>query len=202
MSRAAFLGLGLLGAGLVATLALEMETADPPETSPVARTLAPPVAVHGGGEKPQRVDGWVAIVLARPLLSPTRRPALEAAATSLAEPAQSGLPRLSGTMVSPGGRSAIFASPEGGRAVVVAEDGQIGRWTIHSIEAGQVTIDGPDGSRTLKPMFEHGAEPSKSPAPGNDRSGNDRSGNDKRPSQPLATASGTADRGSRIQRAQ
>ena len=64
-----------------------------------------------------------------------------------------GLPRLTGIMIGPFGRSAIFAS-DGGKPIVVAEGGHIGRWIVRLIKVGEVQVVGPDGARSLRPSFQ------------------------------------------------
>ncbi len=99
----------------------------------------------------QHVDAWAAEILARPLFAHNRRPPDQAVATQAATVA---LPRLTGVAVSPIGRSAIFAGGEGGKPVVVSLGGKIGRYTVSAIEPGAVTVNGPDGARTLTPSFD------------------------------------------------
>lgn len=99
----------------------------------------------------QHVDAWAAEILARPLFAHNRRPPDQAVATQAAAVA---LPRLTGVAVSPIGRSAIFAGGEGGKPVVVSLGGKIGRYTVSAIKPGAVTVNGPDGARTLTPSFD------------------------------------------------
>ncbi len=69
----------------------------------------------------------------------------------------SGLPRLTGTLVGPSERSAIFAAA-GRDPIVVHEGGRIDAYTVTSIEAGQVRLRGPDGMRILHPTFQSGVD--------------------------------------------
>ena len=93
--------------------------------------------------EPDPGPGWQATLLQRPLFSPSRRPPPGAGAAGV-----SGLPRLAGVLVAPGDRHAIFAG-----GIVVAEGGSVGRYTVQAIDAGQVTLRGPEGTQVLRPAF-------------------------------------------------
>ncbi|MBV8521959.1 MAG: hypothetical protein JOY71_07520 [Acetobacteraceae bacterium] len=118
-----------------------------PASAPAARPAlqavnSPPTpAVDVAG----RTQAWVSTVLARPLFSPDRRPA--------AGPAQAtgSLPRLTGTVVGPFGRAAIFAGDP--KAVAVAEGGRIQSYSVRSIGANEVEVIGPEGVQILRPSF-------------------------------------------------
>jgi hypothetical protein len=95
--------------------------------------------------------------LARPLFNPDRRPA----APSLADvptPPPNRLPRLTGTLVSPRGKHAVFAV--GDKPAVMGEGSRIDAWTVQEISAGKVTLTGPDGLRVLRVGFAMG-EPTR-----------------------------------------
>lgn len=139
--------LGLAGV-LLAVIGLELLVpwAGPDGAArPIAPNTAAPVASADGAV--DEAAGWAAISLARPLFSPNRRPA--ALATGPAD----GTPRLSGILVTPAGRRAIFAGADG-KPVVVGEGAAVGRYQVGSIAAGQVVLLGADGSRTLRPSFD------------------------------------------------
>jgi hypothetical protein len=114
---------------------------------PRAVAAAPPAAL------PDHTDEWVTTVLARPLFSPDRRPPSEAATVAAGSQTPEGLPRLTGVIVSPSGRSAIFAN-EGGKPVVVTEGGRVNAWIVRAIDIGTVRVSGPGGARDLHPSFE------------------------------------------------
>jgi hypothetical protein len=143
-------GLLLVCTGLAGVIALEIsgapsEDVAPPQTrtgTTIARTPQPTT---------NRTRDWVATVLARPLFSPDRRPAADAA--SVAGSSLPGLPRLAGILVGPFGRSAIFAA-DGSKPIVVQEGGRVGAYTVRSIEMTQVRIVGPDGAQVLNPSFD------------------------------------------------
>ena len=83
----------------------------------------------------------VATALARPLLTPARKPAVAAEIPGIPE---GDVPRLSGIIFSPDLRRAIFES-EGGKPLSLAEGDQVGAYTVHQIEATRVILAGPSG---------------------------------------------------------
>jgi hypothetical protein len=108
----------------------------------------------------------VATILTRPLLSPDRRPPRGAVAAVPGERPADALPRLSGVLVGPFGRSAIFAT-DGARPIVVGEGGRVDAWTVRRIEVEGVEVAGPGGVRTVHPSFPpSGGEPNRPAAPG------------------------------------
>jgi hypothetical protein len=110
--------------------------------------MAPHAAPHAHADD---VQAWVGPILARPLFSPDRRPAADMATTAVAGVAS--LPRLTGILVGPFGRSAIFAS-KGSKPIVLGEGGRIDTYTVRSIDAAQVRLDGPNGVQRLRPVFD------------------------------------------------
>lgn len=86
----------------------------------------------------------VATLLARPLFTPSRRPAPPPAAA--APPA---LQRLTGIIVGPFGKRALFASNGAGKTLAVDEGGAVGPWTVQAITSRTVTLTGPGGRREL-----------------------------------------------------
>src|SRR5919202_1181988 len=70
----------------------------------------------------------VATELARPLFSPKRRPGSIAANDTAKD-----LTRLTGVLVSPAGKNAIFAGSAGGKPIVIGEGERIGGYVISSI---------------------------------------------------------------------
>jgi hypothetical protein len=136
---------------LAVTLAWELgafSTAQPIAVPRPRSVAAAPVAAL-----PDHTDEWVAAILARPLFSPDRRPPSEAAVAAAGSQTSEGLPRLTGVIVSPAGRSAIFAN-EGGRPLVVTEGGRVNAWMVRAIDIGTVQVSGPGGARDLHPSFE------------------------------------------------
>jgi hypothetical protein len=152
MTRVAGL-LGISGA-LAAIIAWEIAGAPQADIKPPPQR---PIAAVSQAPTPDadRTREWIATVLARPLFSPDRRPAADTA--SVAGTALPGLPRLTGILVGPFGRNAIFAA-NGRRPIVVQEGARIDAYTVRSIEAAQVRIVGPEGMRVLYPTFEAGSD--------------------------------------------
>ena len=157
MSRPAFGLLLTAAAALAGVIMLEIAgrsgnddaviSNSPRLPAPAPRSAAAPAA--------RQAASWAEAALARPLFSPTRRPAPRAETPVPA--AQAGLPRVAGILVSPGGRSVIFAAAAGGKPVVAREGGQVGAYQVQRIEAGRVTVVGPDGPRVLVASFDASA---------------------------------------------
>lgn len=149
MRAAATLGIAALAlAGVVG-----LEVAGGPDAVKLPGLLAHPPAMHA--LPPESTEAWRRVLLARPLFSPGRRPPANAGGATLA-----GLPRLTGVLVAPSGRHAIFAG-----GVVLAEGARIGRYRVRRIEAGQVTLSGPDGPHVVRPQFAALATSATAPAP-------------------------------------
>jgi hypothetical protein len=92
---------------------------------------------------------WAAIVLARPLLSASRRPPRVAAG-----PRGDTAPdeaRLAGIMIGRFGRRAIFAPAGGGKPLVLAEGEPVNDSTIRSIQPDQVVLA---SGTVLRPEFD------------------------------------------------
>jgi hypothetical protein len=62
---------------------------------------------------------------------------------------------LTGIMITPDGRRAIFAPAGGGKPAVVAEGGSLGGYVVQTISLGEVVLTGPDGSHSLNPTLDH-----------------------------------------------
>jgi hypothetical protein len=124
----------------------ETEAAAGGEQPSVATPLSP--AQSGPGTRP---DVLVAEILARPLFSSTRRPPPHsdgpAADTGLSDT------RLAGIVTAPGRRFAIFA-PTGAKPVVVSEGDTISGWRVENITPRQVSLSGPEGTKTLQPRID------------------------------------------------
>jgi len=156
----------LAAAALGGTIALELGWRLPdsdlmvPATAPLPAPAAPASKPAADADDAGR---RVAEVLARPLFSPGRRPAAEAAGPAAAAAV---LPRMTGVIVTPTGRRAIFVNGAG-KPTVVTEGERIGAYAVQSIEAGRVTLAGPDGQRVVAPAFDPRPAPrAAGPAPG------------------------------------
>jgi len=153
---------GVLGTGTILAGAIGWELSGSPNmTSPVV--ARPPAAGAPASRMPTERDQtqeWIATVLARPLFSPNRRPPAEHREAS---GGAVGLPRLTGIMVGPFGRSAIFAGEP--RPVVVPEGGRINGYIVTTIDATEVKVAGPEGLLTIHPSFQPAPPRGPSPAP-------------------------------------
>jgi hypothetical protein len=123
----------------------------------------PATADHGAQAALDRRNAWVQTSLARPLFSPNRRPAA-AAAVAAGEAAPS-LPRITGILVNGSSRSVIFAAAAGGRPIIATEGTDVNGFKVQAIEANQVTIAGPDGTRVLHPSFDPSRVIPEAPVP-------------------------------------
>ncbi len=130
----------------------------PPTPTQPAPALRPDAARPAA-----QAAAWAQTALARPLFSPTRRPAPAPAAAAPGAPA--GLPRVTAILVSPGGKSVIFAAGDGGKPVVAGEGSRVGAYQVQSIEVGRVTVLGPGGPQVLGPSFDESPPPKPSGAP-------------------------------------
>jgi hypothetical protein len=153
LEPALLIRIALLGA-LAAALGVEFFSGPaptaPPLPAPAARTGAAPAAAPAA--RTAQVEKDVSTVLARPLFRVDRRPPRVAADGPAAAHGPEALPRLSGIVVSASGGTAIF---EGGSKPVVARVGdRLGAFTVAAINAGSVTLDGPQGAQVMVPRFD------------------------------------------------
>lgn len=144
-------------AGVVAWQISTLSDDAPLPRTPLPQTRAEPGAAPRPAEPPGQAAAWAATLLARPPFSPDRRPPGPGAAAPALPDAP--LPRLTGILVTPEGRSAIFAGQP--QPTVVREGGILGRFSVQRIEPGQVILAGPDGPRILRPAFDAAAPPSQ-----------------------------------------
>lgn len=100
------------------------------------------------------LDKMVATILARPLFSPSRRPAAAALDASAVQ-GRASLPKLSGIIHAPDLRRAIFQSPGSEKPVVtdVGEGQAINDWTVQDIGPESVTLIRDGQTVLLTPTF-------------------------------------------------
>jgi hypothetical protein len=102
----------------------------------------------------QRVEYMARSILARPLFAPSRRPNAAVAATAIAPVGASSLPRLTGVIIAPSARLALFAPVEG--KIMTAMVGTIVEgYEVRSISLDDVILAGPDGEHELRTRFVH-----------------------------------------------
>lgn len=146
-----------------AVLLFEIKTPDRPPVVPSAAVehIDPPPALHqlpiADAAPP------IAAILARPLFSPTRRPP-QSKAGGAADDSGLADSRLAGIIIEPGHRFAIFA-PEGAKLLTVTEGETVSGWRIESITPRDVSLSGPEGTRTLQPKFDPNLAPPPAPTP-------------------------------------
>jgi hypothetical protein len=128
-------------------------TGDPVGSVAIAPAISPgkPVDIT------DRSASWVAEAMARPLFSPTRRPPPRPTASTQTAATANGGARLTGIVISPAGRQAIFAPVDGGKSIVLSEGGHLGDETIEAIRPDAITLAGPAGRRFLGTVFEQAA---------------------------------------------
>jgi len=154
-----------------ATIASELWAPALLGTTPLPMTPPRPFPQAAGLPPSSGTDqAAIARLLARPLFNDGRRPAVSA----LAVPTSLAPPRLTGVFVSAQARSAIFAAAGDGKPVVLGVGDSVSAFRVQTIEAGQVTMVGADGStRLLRPSFDskpplaHADAPAAQSAAGN-----------------------------------
>lgn len=145
--------LWLLTGALGAVIAIELLA--PSESESNIPSRLGPVESAAAIAAAEPIKAWTAVIGARPLFNPNRRPEASAMSgavvSSLAEP-----PRLTGILTTLGDARAIFAGTAEERSVVVLKGMKIGSWQILEIDAEKVIISGPDGERMIRPRFANG----------------------------------------------
>ena len=138
---------------LAGTIAWECLGARTDDAAPPLPAETPDRPRGGPAEARQdHTEAQVAVTLARPLFSSTRRPPREVnAEVAPGEPTPP--PRLAGVLVSRAGRRAIFAPAEAsGKAMTAGEGDHVGAFVVGAITVGAVTMLVPDGgTRVVHP---------------------------------------------------
>jgi hypothetical protein len=161
------LALPVYGAAGALTLLLAVEwlpAADPQVTLPAPTAHA----AHGSANVAEAVARdtaqWAEAITSRPLFSIGRRPPRHEAGGHAV--ATTGLPRLSGIMITGAGRRAIFM-PEGGKPMTLAEGAMVDEYTIRRITPDTVYLSGGKGDMALRPSYDpaHAGMTTAAPAP-------------------------------------
>jgi general secretion pathway protein N len=132
----------VLAAALASVCIAEISAQPPaPPHRPIA--LLPPVASPPPGGD---ATGAITTILARPLFRPDRRPVAVAARGDRT------LPRLSGILIGPSLRLAMF-TPAAGPTRLVKQGDRIGAYRVSTIAATAVTLTAPGVRLVLTPHF-------------------------------------------------
>jgi len=138
----------LMAGGLVGSAVLWLsENAAKPDL-PVNRQSGQVMPASNAGHDAQPHDVAMRVIIARPLFDPNRHGAQPAANSD-----PKALPRLSGTLITPSRRLAIFSPADADKPIAVPEGGAIGAYVVEHVEAGHVEISGPDGRRSIQTAF-------------------------------------------------
>ncbi|MGH7051956.1 MAG: hypothetical protein ACREFV_02270 [Acetobacteraceae bacterium] len=150
MSRIALGSLAAVGAGLLAVLAVGIAPASRApqklvttraDSSGAGSAVAPGTGIGDATEKAR-----VASVLARPLFNRSRRPDGGKAPVA-------GVLRLTGVVVGPAGREAIFEPVGGGKPLVVFEGERVNGALVRVIAPGAVLMIDGTGAHLISPAY-------------------------------------------------
>lgn len=146
---------------LVGLLYLEAQPGAPlPELVPHTGREPMPLPRARSDHEQDRDTGWSETILARPLFSPTRRPARIVVPQTTA-PAER--PRLAGVVIAAGGTGAIFVGQDA-KPVFAKIGDRVGPYRVAAIADGQVTVETATGTQILHPVFAQGPSPTAAPA--------------------------------------
>src|SRR5215469_2037533 len=136
-----------------AVLLLELKpTATTDTAAPNETAKRPDAASTERRASGTRLDELLAVALARPLFSSTRRPP-QAAAPDSATNSDLADMRLTGIVTEPDHHVAIFAV-NGAKPLRVTEGEAVSGWRIESITPREVSLSGPGGTKTLEPKLD------------------------------------------------
>ena len=110
-----------------------------------------------------RLDELLAMALARPLFSSTRRPPQSAANDGVTSSDLADV-RLTGIVTEPDHHVAIFAV-NGAKPLRLSEGEAVSGWRIESITPHEVSLSGPGGTKTLEPKLDPNLVQPPAPTP-------------------------------------
>ena len=141
---------GCLIFGTVVLLELKPSATDTAAPNEIPRRTETPSAVRR--QPSTRLDELLAMALARPLFSSTRRPPQSATNDSDASSDLADI-RLTGIVTEPYHRVAIFAV-KGAKPLRLTEGEAVSGWQVESITPREVSLSGPGGTKTLEPKLD------------------------------------------------
>ena len=145
-----------------ALVLLELRPAAPDTATPNEVSSHPDTPSAAQREPSTRLDELLAVALARPLFSNTRRPP-QATATDNTNSDLADM-RLTGIVTEPDHHLAIFAV-NGAKPLRVTEGEAVSGWRIESITPREVSLSGPGGTKTLEPKLDPNLVQQAPPAP-------------------------------------
>ena len=145
-----------------ALVLLELRPAAPDTATPNEVSSHPDTPSAAQREPSTRLDELLAVALARPLFSNTRRPP-PATATDNTNSDLADM-RLTGIVTEPDHHLAIFAV-NGAKPLRVTEGEAVSGWRIESITPREVSLSGPGGTKTLEPKLDPNLVQQAPPAP-------------------------------------
>jgi len=160
----------LLTAGCLvfgAIIFIEFGPADTGQVEIVKAAARPDIVPPMRRQQNPRIDELVATALARPLFSSTRRPP-QSASPDASTDSDLADTRLTGIVTDTDHRIAIFVVSGGEKPLKAVEGESISGWRIESITAREVSLNGPNGTKTLQPKF----DPNLAPPPAQPPTGN------------------------------
>ena len=141
---------GCLIFGTVVLLELKPSATDTAAPNEIPRRTETPSAVRR--QPSTRLDELLAMALARPLFSSTRRPPQSATNDSDVSSDLADI-RLTGIVTEPDHRVAIFAV-NGAKPLRLGEGEAVRGWQVESITPREVSLSGPGGTKTLEPKLD------------------------------------------------
>lgn len=141
---------GCLISGAVVLLELAPAATDTAAPNEVSRPADTTSAVRR--QPSTRLEELLAVALARPLFSSTRRPPQSASADNVTNSDLADM-RLTGIVTEPDHHVAIFAV-NGAKPLRLSEGEDVSGWRIDSITPHEVSLSGPGGTKTLEPKLD------------------------------------------------
>jgi hypothetical protein len=153
VTRRVIVGSGAVAIALCGVIAIELGPAPYLARSSPHRVPFEHLAIAGTqGAAADQTQALVSTSLGRPLFEPSRRPP----ESDVRKASHSGIPRLSGIVITPIGRSAIFESKDN-LETVVSTGAHLDGFLVQSIGNGSVLLIGPSGPRIIEPTFKSNA---------------------------------------------